>query len=132
MMIVFAAGVWTMVSIIVTSPCGDPFADVAAAGPPSTGTTEYVALRTNGSSHTAFRGRNGSDEPRKKSEDTANSAADEVLIRIMKVFGEKTGCQDRQLRECGLIIDYKERNLPGYREAHDILTFPMEMGGWDL
>jgi hypothetical protein len=93
-MIVLAAGVWTIVSIIVTSPWGDPFADVAAAGPPSTGTTEYVALRTNGSNHTALRGRNGSDEPKQKSEDTANSAADEVLIRIMKVFGEKTGCQD--------------------------------------
>jgi hypothetical protein len=131
-MIVFAAGVWTMVSIIVTSPCGDPFADVAAAGPPSTGTTEYVALRTNGSSHTTSRGRNGRDELGKKSEDIANRAADEVLIRIMKVFGEKTGCQDRELRECRLIIDYEEVNLPGCREAHDILTCRMEIGGWDL
>ena len=77
-----------MVSIMVTSPCGDPFADdVAAAGPPSTGTTEYVALRTNGSTQTTFRGRNGSDELRKKREDKASRAADEELIRIMKVFG---------------------------------------------
>jgi hypothetical protein len=87
-MIVFGAGVCTLVSIIVTSPCGDPFADVAAAGPPSTGTTEYVALRTSGSSLTALRGRNGSDELRQKSADTANSAGVEVLRRIMNVFVE--------------------------------------------
>jgi hypothetical protein len=66
---------------IIVAAAGES-SPVAAAGPPSTATTEYVALRTNGSSAT-FRGMNGSDEPSKKSEDRAKSEELEVLSFMM-------------------------------------------------
>lgn len=71
------------VSNIVTTSCGgDAFAAVAAA-PPSTGTTEYVALLAKGSTGTTFRGVNGSDELNKKSDDKAKSDVFEVLRRMV-------------------------------------------------
>lgn len=81
-MIVFVAGtgVCTIVSSIVTAV--GPFALVAAP-PPSTGTTEYVALRTNGSGNATIRGANGSDEVKKKSDDKAKREELEVLRRMM-------------------------------------------------
>ncbi len=74
---VAGAGVSVTVSMIVAPTC--PFPEVAAAGPPSTGTTEYVALLTNGSSQTSFRGGNGNEEPRAMSEEIAKSAGVKVL-----------------------------------------------------
>ena len=38
--VIAGAGVLVTMSIVVTAVWGDPFVDVAAAGPPSTGTTE--------------------------------------------------------------------------------------------
>jgi hypothetical protein len=49
--------------------CGD----AVAAGPPSTGTTEYVALLTSDSSRTILYGIRGKDELNKKSEGRAKN-----------------------------------------------------------
>jgi hypothetical protein len=80
--LVAGACVCMIVSIIVASPCDDPPAPVAAAGPPSTATTEYVALLTSGSTNATFRGTNGNDELRKKREDKAKRDEFEVLSRM--------------------------------------------------
>jgi len=68
-------GVSMTVLTIVTSPC--PAVFVVAADPPSTGTTEYVAL----GSRAAFRAKNGREDPKQKSEDATNSV--ETLRRMV-------------------------------------------------
>lgn len=68
-----------MVSIMV---CAAGESAPVAAAPPSTATTEYVALRASGS-RAIFRGKNGSDEPSKKSEDKVKSGELEVLSFMM-------------------------------------------------
>ena len=91
--IVFVAGAAVTVSIIVFPLLPTPSAPVAAAGPPSTGTTEYVALRTKGSNKLTLRAKNGNDEPDEKSVDMAKSAGIDVSSRIMNL-GMKTWSQD--------------------------------------
>jgi len=60
---------------------GDPFPAVAE-GPPSTGTTEYVAFLTNGCNQAASRGMNGIAQPKVRSKLAANSAGVERLRRM--------------------------------------------------
>ena len=79
---VVGACVCTIVSIIVAAACDEPPADVAGA-PPSTGTTEYVALLTKGSACNTSRRVKGNDEDSKKSDDKAKSEEVEVLRRIL-------------------------------------------------
>lgn len=74
--IVCVAGVSVTVWTIVTSPC--PAVFVVADDPPSTGTTEYVAL----GSSAAFRGKNGKEDPKQKSDDATKSDV-EVLRRMV-------------------------------------------------
>lgn len=81
--VVAGAGVCVIVSIIVDATFGNV---AVAADPPSTGTTEYVALLTNGSNHGASRWENGNgnDEPKQKSDDMAKSVWVEVSRRMMR------------------------------------------------
>jgi hypothetical protein len=86
--IVFVAGAGVSVTVSkIVAPCP---AEVAAAGPPSTGTTEYVALLTNGSSKIS-RGKNGNDEPNEMSEDIAKSVGVDVLNRMLVCSEENAG-----------------------------------------
>jgi hypothetical protein len=79
--IVFVAGAGISVTV-----------STLVAGPPSTGTTEYVALLTSGSNQTAFRAKNGNDEPNEKSEEIAKSVGVDVLSRMLILDeGIKTG-----------------------------------------
>lgn len=82
---VVGACVCTIVSIMVAAACKELSAEVAAA-PPSTATTEYVALLTKGTAHSTFRGTNGNDEDNKKSDDKTKSEEVEVLRRIMMIL----------------------------------------------
>jgi hypothetical protein len=79
---VVGEGVAMVVSTIVVA-AGDPTVPVEAAEPPSTGTTEYVALSTRGSSNAAFGGTNGSASVDKENSDKANTVELEVLSRIV-------------------------------------------------
>ena len=87
--IVFVAGAAVTVSIIVFPLLPTPSAPVAAAGPPSTGTTEYVALLIKGSDQLTLRAKNGNDEPDERSVDKAKSVGIEVLSRMLDL-GMKT------------------------------------------
>jgi len=72
----------TTVSIIVDAAAG-VFPGVVAGGePPSTGTTEYVALLSNGSASWTW-GTNGREEDKRKREERAKSVGVEVLRRIV-------------------------------------------------
>jgi hypothetical protein len=124
--LVAGAGVSVTVSMIVAPAC--PSTPVAAAGPPSTGTTEYVALPTNGSK-AAFRPKNGNDEPNEKSEETAKRVGVDVLSRIVILSeGMKTWSQ-------GLILAVRNKDEQSikrklYRDQemhHDICGFPTAM-----
>ena len=84
---VVGACVCTIVSIIVAAACDEPSADVTGA-PPSTGTTEYVALLIKGSTCSTSRGVKGNDEDNKKSDDKVKSGKVEVLRRILTVLRE--------------------------------------------
>lgn len=77
---VAGAGVWIIVSIMVCA-AGESI-PVGSAAPPSTATTEYVALRASDSEATS-RGTNGNDEPSKKSEDRVKSEEFAVLSFMM-------------------------------------------------
>jgi hypothetical protein len=77
---VAGAGVWMMVSIMVCA-AGESV-PVGAAAPPSTATTEYVALRASGS-RAMSREMNGNDEPSKKREDRVKSEKFELLSFMM-------------------------------------------------
>jgi hypothetical protein len=84
-MTVFVAGegVAMVVSTIVVA-AGDPAVPVEAAElPPSTGTTEYVALPIRVSSNTALGGTNGSANVDKENSHKANTVELEVLSRIV-------------------------------------------------
>jgi len=96
------------------------------ADPPSTGTTEYVALLTSGSNQTAFRAKNGNDEANEKSEETAKSVGVDVLSRILILDeGIKTG----------LILAVRNKDEQSikrelYRDQemhHNICGFPMAL-----
>lgn len=63
---------------------------MAAACPPSTGTTEYVALLTSGSSGTDFFDRKGRDDPKQKSEEATKRDEVERLRRMMRRHGPIT------------------------------------------
>jgi len=124
---VAGAGVSVTVSMIVAPAC--PSTAVAAAGPPSTGTTEYVALLTKGSSQTAFRAKKGNDEPNEKSEEIAKRIGVDVLSRILKLTGGmKTGSQ-------GLILAVRDKDGQSmerefYQDQemhHNICGFPMAL-----
>lgn len=75
--IVCVAGVSVTVLTIVTSPCPAVFVD--AADPPSTGTTEYVALGLSD----AFRGKNGKEVPKQKSDDATKSDVEALRRMVM-------------------------------------------------
>lgn len=69
---------------------GDPLIVVTeGAEPPSTGTTEYVALRTRGSKTSILRGDNGKVDVKEKRHDSAKSAELDVLRCILE-----NDCQD--------------------------------------
>jgi hypothetical protein len=96
------------------------------ADPPSTGTTEYVALLTSGSNQTAFRAKNGNDEANEKSEETAKSVGVDVLSRILILDeGIKTGLilavrnKDEQSMKREL---YRDQEM-----HHNICGFPMAL-----
>lgn len=84
---VVGASVCTIVSTTVAAACGELPVEAAAA-PPSTATTEYVALLTKRSTPTTFRGTKGSDEDNKKSDDKAKSDEFEVVRRMLMVLWE--------------------------------------------
>ena len=135
--IVVGAWVCTIVSIIVAAACGDPSAEVAAA-PPSTATTEYVALRTSGS---AFGGERGSDEDNKKSDDNAKSEELAVLRRMtMNSPGglrEKAGGErERYFKKlCKEAKKYKARTYKGPIEKiliYQLSELRLAMRGWEF
>ncbi len=73
---------------------------VVAADPESTLTTEYVSLLTNGPIQGDPRRKNGRDEPKQKSDDTAKSVGVEVLRRMAKE-GERTRVIGIHAEDCG-------------------------------
>ncbi len=119
---------------MVTSGRGDPFAPVFPA-PPSTGTTEYVALLSNGSSCATLRFRKGREEPKEKSDDTAKRA--EVLTRILVRIERK---KQEGVDTCCIIADdvriQKENGGREYDTHHNIRGYAMVerldilVGGW--
>lgn len=120
--------------VVVTSGRGDPFAPVFPA-PPSTGTTEYVALLSNGSSCATPRFKNGREEPKEKSDEAAKSA--EVWTRILVRIERK---RQEGVDTCCIIAEdvriQKEKGDGGYDTHHNIRGYGMVerldilVGGW--
>jgi len=72
--LVIGDATWVTVWIMVNGAAGsDPSSPVAAAGPPSTGTTEYLALLTKTSGCTSIRGAKGNALLRKRRVDRAKN-----------------------------------------------------------
>lgn len=96
-MIVFVSGAGVAVTVsIIVDAIGLVVVD--DADPPSTGTTEYVALLTRGSNQACspWMRKNGSDEPKQKSDDATKSVEVEVLRRMMR-NGEESNLDDLML-----------------------------------
>lgn len=88
-MIVFVSGAGVAVTVSTIVDAIGLVVDVA--DPPSTGTTEYVALPIRGSNQACSPRirKNGSDEPKQKSDDATKSVEVEVLTRMMRGVGEQ-------------------------------------------